>query len=140
MCQRGDRLLHDRAGVHGRLQRHLDQPETVPGVQVPPCLPAEHRGGVKQDDPLDLRFRAGLKGKPRASTQDVGWLARLRCRANSDPLRDLSFDLFSHGGEQTGQPAGTGPPAGSTPAIGPFVINYLGCGRSPWGPFCVTSS
>src|SRR5262249_44552906 len=50
----GAGLRDDRAGVHRRLQRELDQAQTVTAGQVPPRLPAEHGGGVEQDDPLDL--------------------------------------------------------------------------------------
>src|SRR5262249_57035838 len=62
----GDGLGSDGAGVHRRLQRELDEAETVAARQVPPRLPAEDGGGVEQDDPLDLGLGASVEEQPRA--------------------------------------------------------------------------
>ena len=51
----------DRARVHRRAERGLDQAEAVVGGDLAPALPAEHRRGVEQHDALDLGLEAGVE-------------------------------------------------------------------------------
>src|SRR6516162_3959293 len=97
-----DGLGNDRAGVHRRLQRELDQAEAVAAGQVPPRLPAEHRGGVEQGDPLDLGLGAGVEEQARADPQARQRVRRGFGRTGRDPFCDLGLDLFGYGGEKVG--------------------------------------
>src|SRR5215469_7601082 len=97
-----DGLGNDRAGIHRRLQRELDEAEAVAAGHVPPCLPAEHRRGVKQGDPLDLRLGAGVEEQTRADPQARQRVRRGFGRTGRDPFCDLGLDLFGYGGEKVG--------------------------------------
>ena len=55
------RLRNDGSGVDRRLQRELDQAETVAPCQVPLRLPAKHGGNIEKDDPLDVGLHASAE-------------------------------------------------------------------------------
>src|SRR6516225_7595480 len=97
-----DGLRNDRAGVHRRLQRELDQAETVAAGQIPPRLPAQDGGGVEQDDPLDVWLRAGVQEQPRADPERSRRVGRGCGCICCDPPGDLRLDLLGYGGEQVG--------------------------------------
>jgi len=101
MGERPDGLLGDRAGLDRRLQGRLDQAEAVLGGDLPPAVPAEHRGPVEQDDPLRLRLRGRLQEHLRTGPHRIERRGGPRVeRAGGDPLRELDLDPLVDGLEK----------------------------------------
>jgi hypothetical protein len=96
-----NRLLGNRTGIDGGLQRPFDQAEAVLGRDLPPAVPTEHRGSVEQNNSLCLRLGAGLQEhlRPGPHRSQRG-LRRRGERAGGDSLSQLGLDLLVYGLEE----------------------------------------
>jgi hypothetical protein len=86
------------ASMAGR-EDALDQAESVAGSDLAPLLPTEHRRGVEEDDPLDLRFEAGVEEHLGARVQRLE-RAGAGGHGSHQPGRELGLDLLVGGAQE----------------------------------------
>src|SRR5205823_6265948 len=74
--ERADRLGLDLPGLDRRLQGGLDEAEAEAQADLPPALPAEHRGRVEQRDALHRGVLTGVEEGLGARLQGLHGIPR----------------------------------------------------------------
>ena len=84
-------------------EQRLHQTHVVPVADLGPALPAQHRRGIEQDDPVHLGFGARIEPGARAEPHHRDRVGILRLRGRrGDPHRHLRLDRLEDSGEQLG--------------------------------------